>query len=295
MTTEEENRALWLAPYLSLQARSDIRLRTVLISTAQDAEKEVIALSKSSTFSNGVRAAQLRLLITELQPVLKELFDDVIPVVGNSQKDAGVLAVNQFSKADADYLKAAIQDSGISLSDFTAGQRGAARNGIRAAISSLQKSDYDLSSNVYGTRALSNRWLKNQVAILIARGESANTIAKAVRSSVSPRTPGGVAYAAMRLGRTELNNAFHATAVDLAKDRPWVSGMDWHLSSVHSHSPNKTEICELYSKKQYKVEAVPAKPHPQCRCYVTPSLVAKEVFMRRLTAGQYRSWIHEAA
>lgn len=294
MTSKEELDATWLIPFTTLQRRYEMRIRTVLLSASQDAEKAVLALSKKQTFSSGVRIAQIRLLIEELQPILKELFNDAIPVIANGQQDAGVLAVNKFSETDADYLAKAFSQSG-SVRDFVDGQRQSARVGIRQAISSITRSDYDLSSNVYTTRALANRWLKNQVTGLVLRGESAQTIARVVRASIRPNTPGGVAYAALRLGRTELNNAFHATAVDLAKDRPWVTGINWNLSSVHSHTSDKKEICEQYAEMTWTPKTVRPKPHPQCRCYVTPALVPYEQFVQNLTAGKYRSWIREAA
>lgn len=294
MTTEDENRATWLTPFTTLQRRYEIRLRTVMLQAAEDAQKAVIALDRDSTFSAGVKLAQTRLVLGEIQPILKDLFNEVIPIVRNGQQDAGVLAVTQLSKTDRRYLVQGFNGNGPADA-FIAGQKQSARLGIANAISSITKADYDLSSNVYGTRALANKWLKNQVTSMVLRGSSAQEIAKQVRSSIRPSTTGGVAYAALRLGRTELNNAFHATAITLSQDRPWITGMDWHLSSVHTNRESRLEICESYAKKSWSVDNVPAKPHPQCRCYVTPRLVAIAEFNRSLTAGKYRSWIDEAA
>lgn len=295
MAQAGDNSALWQTSYLNLQGKLDTRLRTILIAAAKDAQTSIDALDRKSTFSAGVRSAQLRLLVAEIEPILKGLFDDAGNIITNSQKDAAISASKSMSKQDADYLAAAFSQSGHTVAAFNAGVQQSARLGIKAAISSITKSDYDLSSTVYGTRALANKWLKNQVTILVLRGESATTIARAVRSSILPNTPGGVAYAARRLGRTELNNAFHATAVDLYKDRPWIEGVDWNLSKTHTHDPTKTEVCEQYAKKKWSVDNTPAKPHPQCRCYVTPRLVSNAEFNRNLTAGKYRSWIDEAA
>ena len=153
-----------------------------------------------------------------------------------------------------------------------------------------------MSSRVYQTKALANHWVDKLVTTSIMRGDSAQQIANAVKTSIKPDTPGGVSYAAMRLGRTELNNAFHATSITLAQDRPWIESMAWNLSATHEFaSTSKPEICETYAAKVWHVDQVPAKPHPQCRCFVTPQLEAWETFVRHLTAGQYRSWEQENA
>lgn len=292
---EEALRRRWLTPYLSLQKSSEKRIKSVFNSAAEDAMKQVSALSKSSQFSAGVRTAQLRIVLDELSPIMKEAFDATLPVIRDDQKDAAVLAVTALGKTDRDFLKAAFSDSGISPSAYLAGERQAARLNVISAISSITKSDYKLSKYVYGSNALAKGWLKNKVAAAILRGTSAQEIARIARDSIRGDVPGGVSYAALRLGRTELNNAFHATAITLSQDRPWISSMAWNLSSVHSHNPNRTEICEEYAEKEWPVTAVPPKPHPQCRCYVTPTLVPYEQFLQDLTNDKYRSWIDAAA
>lgn len=292
--TIETLRRRWLKPFITVQQSNEKKIRSLLNQGAQDAFDQVFALSQSSTFSAGVRTAQLRMVIQETQRVHKELFDELIPIIRNGQQDAAVSAVEGMSATDRKYLKAAL--GAVDPSGYESGATQSARLGIANAISSISKSDYKLSNSVYRTRRLANGWIKNKVTSQILRGGSAQEIAKEVRSSIRPDVPGGTGYAALRLGRTELNNAFHATAVDLSKDRPWVNGMDWHLSKTHKVAPSGiVEICEQYAARQWDVENVPAKPHPQCRCFVTPRLIAYDVFIRQLTAGQYRSWIDEAA
>jgi hypothetical protein len=97
----------------------------------------------------------------------------------------------------------------------------------------------------------------------------------------------------MRLGRTELNNAFHATSIEISKDRPWIEGMRWNTSKVHQ--PDPMEICSRLNGQIFTVEMVPKKPHPQCRCFVTPNLIPFEMFLTLLDSGQYREWSRNAA
>lgn len=292
---QEAQRRRWLTPYLTLQEKNEQRIKKIFNLAAKDALKEVSALKKSSTFSAGVRTAQLRIVLEELQPIVKKAFDDTLDITGNGQKDAAELAVNILGRTDEDYLKAALTDSGIPVASYLAGERQSARLNVISAISSITHADYKLSKYVYGSNALAKGWLKNSVAAMILRGTSAQEIARVASSSIRGDVPGGVSYAALRLGRTELNNAFHATNITLAQDRPWIPSMKWNLSHVHSFNPNRAEICEQYSQKEWRVEAVPPKPHPQCRCYVTPNLVPYEQFIQDLTNNKYRSWIDAAA
>ena len=289
-----ELRKRWLNRYVAAQASTDIRVRTILTEAAQDAEKQVSALEKSSLFSMGVRTAQLRLVTDEIKEVLQDVFGKLIPVIGTGQKKAAISAVTAFNETDRQYLVAAFKNSG-NVGDFIDGQRTQAQLQVANAISGLTKSDIPLSARVYRSRSLANRWVKRQVLIGITRGDSAGTIAKSVRASILPNVRGGVGYAAMRLGRTEVNNAFHATTVELAKDRPWVEAMAWNLSKVHEMDPAHLEICEQYSLQEFTVDTVPQKPHPQCRCFTTPKLMAFETFISNLTAGRYEDWIDNAA
>lgn len=289
-----EMRRTWLDRYLRIQAKQDTKLRTILLSVSEHAQNEVSALEKSSTFSAGVRTAQLRLVMKVVRELHNDLFAELQPVISSGQKDAAAGAVDSFRDTDREYLEAAFRETG-NVDSFVEGQRRQAEIGVANAVSKLYGFEHPLSGRVYRTRSLANRWVQNTVTRQIFIGASAADIAKSVSRSIRADVPGGTGYAAMRLGRTELNNAFHTTSINLAKDRPWVEGMLWNLSARHEPNPLKQEICETYAGHVFTLETVPIKPHPQCRCYTTPQLEAYEVFIRHLTAGQYRSWITNAA
>lgn len=291
----DELRKRWLNRYLTVQARMDTKIRSILVSSSEDAMREVSALEKSSTFSNGVRTAQLKLLMDTIRPILYDIFKREIPIIVNGQKESAATAVRAFAETDKDYLRAAFQRSG-DVDSFIDSQRQQAMSGVVHALSRINKSDQPLSTRVYKTRSLANNWVKRQVNSGILRGSSAKQIAFTVRQSIRPTVPGGVSYAAMRLGRTELNNAFHATSIDLAQDRPWIEGMRWNLSKVHDFESGAPEICEVYAHTGiFHVDKVPKKPHPQCRCFVTPEVEPFETFLTHLTAGQYRDWMDRNA
>lgn len=300
LDSPEELRQRWLKRYIRIQAAADTRVRTVLVQGAEDAYKEIQNLQSSRTFSTGVKNAQLRLVMHQVRSVLNDVFGQFIPIINDGSKKAAVAAVDAFSETDRQFLEAAFAEtatqSGISVSDFIEGQRRSAMLGVANAISRVTKSEQPLSARVYRTRYLANNWVQRQVNSGILRNASAKEIAMSVRKSIRPSTAGGVSYASLRLARTELNNAFHATSIALSEDRPWVESMAWNLSKVHEYVPGDIpEICEIYAKQTFRVDQVPAKPHPQCRCFVTPQLEPLDVFVRHLTAGQYKDWIRSAA
>jgi hypothetical protein len=279
---------------MNIQSKTDTRIRTILLESSEDAAKTVSALEKNSTFSAGVRTAQIRLVMKEIKDILSGVFDEITPVIRNGQKQEAEAAIDGLTETDRDYLESALQNS-VSVSDFVDSQKLQAKIQVINAINRVTKSDRPLSARVYRTQALAQRWVQRDVTTGIARGSSAKEIAAIVRKHIRPNTPGGVSYAALRLGRTELNNAFHSTAITFAQDRPWIQGMEWFLSSVHEFDPQRVEVCETYSGQIFPVTNVPSKPHPQCRCFVAPVLESSDVFIRNLTAGQYRDWINNAA
>lgn len=290
----ETLRKRWLSRYMKIQSQTDTRIRTILVDTAEDANDQVSALKNNSTFSAGVRTAQLRLVMSTIKGILDDLFDGITPVIRDGQKSEAQAAVDALSETDRDYLQAAFDSTGA-VNDFIDSQKLQAKIQVINAVNRLTKSEMPLSKRVYRTKSLAKTWVQKDVTIGIAKGSSAQEIAKIVRKHIRPNTPGGVSYAALRLGRTELNNAFHATAIELSQDRPWIEGMQWYLSAVHQIDPGNVEICETYAGQIFQVNNVPRKPHPQCRCFVAPVLEPPDVFIRNLTAGQYRDWINNAA
>ena len=287
-------RRRWLNRYVNNQNTVDVQIRKILNQGAEDAAVRIALLDKNPTFSARVRTAQIRMTMKEIKAVLNDVFKEVHPVIKEGQGKVAASAVDAFAETDRKYLER-VFSSVHDVNSFIEGQKLSARVGIAHAISRVTKSQQPLSTNVYKSQALATNWVHRTVTSSIMRGDSAQDIAKQVRSSIKPSTPGGASYAALRLGRTELNNAFHATAITLAEDRPWVEGMAWNLSKVHEKGTGKMEICEQLAGQIFTVDAVPPKPHPQCRCFVTPQLEPYETFVRHLTAGYYRDWIDNAA
>lgn len=274
--------------YLAVEAKSDTRIRTILVQGAEDAATKIASLASNSTFSAGVRSAQIRLTMEVVRDVHNSIFKQALPVIKKGQNDAADTAVDAFGATDLRYLRAALRTTGA-VDSFVDGQRKQAELQVAHAVNSITRSDVPLSSRVYRTRSLANGWVKRIVVSSIMRGDSAVDIGKAVRSHISPGVAGGTHYAALRLGRTEINNAFHATTIDLAKNRPWVEEMRWNLSKVHVADDG--DKCETYAAiGLFSVGQTPTKPHPQCRCFCTPELMDFDSFATNLKAGYYRDW-----
>ena len=170
-----------------------------------------------------------------------------------------------------------------------------ARAGINSIIS-RGAAGIPLSQQVYKTSVASGQRLDRMINAMLLNGSSAREIARRVHGFIDPLTPGGASYAAMRLGRTELNNAFHTTSVRLNNENPMVTHMKWNLSRSHP----KADTCDEYANEThvrngepgvYSKGDVPNKPHPQCFCYVTPVTVGDEEFIKNFHAGKYDSYI----
>jgi hypothetical protein len=149
---------------------------------------------------------------------------------------------------------------------------------------------HTLSQRVYSASVQADSFVQLVINRALGRGATWKELANDVRRLINPHTPGGVSYAAKRLGRTELNNAFHTTQVRLAQKSPFITGEQWVLSGSHP----KPDICNDYADRNSGVfakEDVPGKPHPQCLCYLVAVTPSREEFFRKYQAGEYDSYI----
>lgn len=149
----------------------------------------------------------------------------------------------------------------------------------------------DLSPSVYRNQAFMRGTIDRIVNDGILLGQSADEIGKGVRQYINPKTPGGVRYAAHRLGRTELNNAYHTSTSLAYAESPFIEGVLWNLSGSHP-APDE---CNNYAEENsydlgvgvFPKETIPPKPHPQCFCYITAITPSVEDFINRMKRGEY--------
>jgi len=149
----------------------------------------------------------------------------------------------------------------------------------------------ELSARVVGAGRMSQRRLDAIIQSALTRQLNAEELAREVYDHISPSVPGGASYAAMRIARTEINNAFHQQQIAQGQ-RPGVEAVEWNLSGSHK----VPDECNVYAaKREYPPDAVPDKPHPQCLCYLTYKMATVDDFLAALEAGDFDEVLGAAA
>lgn len=88
---------------------------------------------------------------------------------------------------------------------------------------------------------------------------------------------GSVSYNAFRIARTEINRTYRLATVELSKDKPWVSGYRWNLSTAHP----RPDICDEWAASSPYANHLDLPPgHPNCMCYVTTEFLSLEELRR---------------
>lgn len=292
-SAERRARRIWLHPMLRVVRRSDAEIRLLLEKAAQAAESDVRRLVPG----NVVRRGQLSAAMQAVRRTLRDLFADVGDNIRTGRTEAANAALlSAFEWEEPLYRAAGLskpQRDRLRTATATLSDRN-----VNLMLRRFNTEQIPLSRQVYRSRQLASGWVDNIVNLGIGRGLTARELAQEVSSSIRPDTRGGVAYAAMRLARTELNAAFHTAAIVSTADRPWVSGMHWHLSKSHP----RPDICDEYANQDkfglgdgvFPKVSVPSKPHPQCFCFVTPELQDEDDFIAALARGSYDEFISTA-
>lgn len=273
-----------LLKYLQTQRLTDAQLAKILRETAREANRFIASLSNAP--SNSIRAAQIRLAEEQVR-----MWAEVGRTIREGALNAGTSAAQLMAQFDRPYLRSI----GIDPAAWQRAQVATARRGVLSYLS-RGINGIGLSERVYRNAALSSGRIDAIINSGLLLGKSAREIAAEVRRFIIPSTPGGTSYAAMRLGRTELNNAFHTTSREKYAQTPWVDVVKWSLSSSH---PKADECDDLATGQhfrgggpgEFRPDDVPNKPHPQCFCYVEPVAIAEDAFVSNFLAGRYDSYL----
>lgn len=281
--------ALPLQTYLTAQ---ESVLRT-MAADLQDAQGELLRRLNTLAARNGglgaqVRAAQLAQIHRQLVVVQNELWKQM----GADIKNGGPVVADAASLSQATMDRVLWGSAGLPLPDeIIKAEEAYARQVVRTYWSRMENG-ISLSQQVYKTQALSQGWVDRAINRVILQGGSWRDIADTAKKYIDPNVKGGVSYAAKRLGRTELNNAFHRTQISLGEANPWVTGQKWNLSGRHP----RTDECDRMAKSVhekgspagvYPAARTPSKPHPQCLCYLTQVTVSEDEFFDKLMKGDY--------
>ena len=273
-----------LLKYLQTQRLTDVELRKLLRDTARESQRFIASLSNAP--SSQVRAAQVRLAEEQVR-----LWAQVEGTIRRGAGNAGQAAAELMSQFDRPYLRSI----GIDPAAWQRAQVATARRGVLSYLA-RGVNGVPLSERVYRNRVLASGRIDAIINSGLLLGKSAREIAAEVGRFIRPDTPGGVSYAAMRLGRTELNNAFHTLSREKYEQTPWVDTVKWNLSGSHP----RADVCDDLATRttfrgggpgEYKPDGVPNKPHPHCFCYIEPVPVSEDAFVQGFLSGRYDSYL----
>lgn len=267
-----------------LVAQTDADLQRVLLDAARQAES--LLRRRASTFSGRVNQVQLLNVLGELRALSHDLWQNKIPTQIAKQiaaaERAATVSVDELDQV----MVRAFRNSQIQEAMIRA-QRQRAKRVAQVFKTRQQSARFDLSQNVYKWEGLSNGLVDRTISSAIARGAPARDIARSIGDLINPNVRGGISYAARRTGRTEIANAYHATSISENANSPFVSKLEWHLSSSHP----KADICDAYSGRKFNPLETPSKPHPQCLCYVTPIPISNTQLQRGLKNGEFNDYL----
>lgn len=259
-------------------------LNSLLKDGADEANRIIPKLLEKHDHGSKLRAAQYTLVLREVHGMMAALWGDYTPILKGGMNLA---VLNAASVAAQDRIFQYLRARGTDIPHLRAAILAQAKAGL-ASVLAKASNGIPLSTQVYHTQALAQGWVDRKLKTGLLLGKNAKEIAKDVAHMINPDTPGGVSYAAMRLARTEINNAFHTENITRQEDKPWTTGMTWHLSGSHPTPDDCDDLVGFHEKG-----SVPGKPHPQCFCYVTQEQLGEDEWMDNFLAGDYNDYIDE--
>lgn len=264
-----------LVRYLSLEGDVIAQVNKVLGAAVRDLDKDIARLQGSSKIGDQITLLQARQTRLALKRQTATVFSNIEDVMARGKRSAASLASKMVSDEESPLLKLVM--SGKAMQQLADDEALRAASTVETVMARFSSSYKPLSQRVYNSDQLTKGYVDSMVNIQLAKGASWGDFSKAARSMIDPNTPGGVAYAAKRLARTEINNAFHASSAERYRNSN-VPGLMvvWNLSGSHK----VPDECNKYDEEgPYAPEAVPEKPHPQCLCYLTAELPDEDEFL----------------
>lgn len=272
-------------PFRRVQAKTDADTKAALERAAKSIRAQINALNlKPPGIGNRVRAAQLTLVLASIAKTITRLWGtDILGITMLGSKDAAKAAEEATQLLTSVAYGALDPDAAEAL---TRGLAATAEAGIESFFARVPKT---LSAAVYRNSQDTVAKVHDLINVGLISGLSAKELAASVYDHISPTTPGGASYAAMRLARTEINNAFHEQQ-KAGGFRPGVRGVKWNLSESHP----KPDLCNVYAEHPnklgvgvYAAADVPDKPHPHCFCFLTYIMLSQTDFATALSLGAF--------
>lgn len=284
----------WSAAYARTQRLADRSLLAALRQALADVERMLRQIDPNlARVGDLVRIQQLQTVKRNLLNRQGQIFNRMGDIIAERRAQAAEAATVLGSDID-DILFESV-GRGQLAQQLRASLNAGLRQTIDVAIARMTVSAVPLAQRIYNSNLWANGVLQRRINSALLRGLSAQEFAKEARSWFNPDVPGGTRYAAMRLARTEINNAFHATSVMQAQEKPWIESIKWHLSRSHPKADDCDAIAHGGPKGDgvYPKMEIPRKPHPQCFCYVTPVVPDEDEFLDGLVAGKYDQYLRQ--
>lgn len=286
----ESLRREWLVPLTKQLKLYDREVAKILSKALDDIDDHISDLIAKRGVGARVRESQLRESRSLIQKRLDEIYKNNFNLIKTHQAQVAEIAVLIGLKRDHKVFEA----MGLSKdeeAELTAAAVAMASRNIEAVMARRTKSR-KLIKTVDSSKKYAYSMVERRIDSGLAKGDSAADIAKDIRGLLDPNTPGGVSYAAKRLGRTEIANAFHAQAQEDSIGKPWIESVTWNLSK--SHPTGSGCFCEKYARTgKFPPEKVPDKPHPQCLCYITPNVKPIAEVLAEVDDPRYDRWLEE--
>lgn len=284
----------WSQAYARVQRLADRDVLVVLRRAYRDINRMLREIERRPAgVGNMVREEQLRTVKRSLLRAQAEIFRKMGDIIRARRLEAAARAI-QLGSAIDDVLFAAAgrtdQARALKASLLTG-----LESSVEVAMVRMGVSAVPLAERIYRTAEWMNGRLDLKINSALARGLNAREFAKEARDWFNPDVPGGTRYAAYRLARSEINNAYHAMSVANSAEKPWIEGMKWHLSRSHP----RPDVCDEYARGGregngvYRPQDVPRKPHPHCFCFVTPESPDEDEFLDNLVAGRYNGYLDQ--
>lgn len=275
--------------FARISHHTDKEILTLLARAARENAKFAEDMVGSQKIGARVRGGQAKIAQAQMYKTMHAMYEDVGHLIIRGEYEAAQAAYNAMNEIQGRVWKR----GGKPFTDLDRVLQAQGQAGVDAYIS-RQENVVALSNMVYKNRDLALGVVNKRINLALLRGQSASEAAKDIARLIRPDVPGGVSYAAMRLARTEINNAFHNESIRATREMPWVIGYKWHLSGSHPHGD--PDICDRYAARDlFKKSEVPQKPHPHCLCYVTPETVDPATFDKNLRSGKYSRYIKTQA
>lgn len=272
-----------LSFYIPQQQATDTEVRRLLQTAARQAGISLRRELASGTISGQIRAQQLTVARGALRDTQLKLWQGV--------SDSTRRGIARSTKAASDaqtWLDRNIKAGAGADYKQLAQARATQLEKLANQLIKRGVDGHSLSSKVHKARDLDTGRVLRMVNAGILAGKSAREIAADIEKYIKPTTPGGSSYAAMRLARTELQNAFHQAQIAAVLDSPGVIGVKWNLSGSHPEPDECNDFAELdkfgLGMGIFEAKKVPDLPHPQCLCYLTPVQTSQAQFIAEMRA-----------